>query len=142
MAKGAPLESRIAAFGMLVRDVAQPLASVVAVIGAFDSPGRRGAPRPRGRRRTSAPAMPRPVSASVTRPAAEHGETSTSPRARAARRRLGESIVLGARPAIDFHALETGGIWILQILDRPKPAAVIAFHECRLANHGLAGEER
>ncbi len=50
--------------------------------------------------------------------------------ARAARRRLGNAVIFGARPAIDFHALETGRIGVLEILDGPEPATIIAFYEC------------
>ena len=61
--------------------------------------------------------------------------------ARAARRWFRHAVVFGARPAVDFHALEAGRVRILQVLDRPQPAAVVAFHEDRLPDHRLAGEE-
>ena len=61
--------------------------------------------------------------------------------ARAARRRLGHAVVDGPRPAIDFHPLQAGRIRVLQVLNRPQPAAVVAFDEDRLPDVGLAGEE-
>ena len=56
--------------------------------------------------------------------------------ARAARRRLGHAVVDGPRPAIDFHPLEAGRVRVLQVLDRPQPAAVVALHEDRLPDLG------
>ena len=50
-------------------------------------------------------------------------------------------IVSRARVAIDLHALEAGGIWILQILNDPKAATVIKLDGDGLSNHRLGSNK-
>ena len=55
--------------------------------------------------------------------------------------RLGNTVVDSPRPAIDFHPLQPGRVGILQVLDRPQPATIVALDQDRLPHHGLAGEQ-
>ena len=61
--------------------------------------------------------------------------------ARAARRRLGDAVVLRPRPAVDFDALEAGRIRILQILNCPQSSSIIALDEDGLPDERLRGEQ-
>src|SRR5439155_20785418 len=60
----------------------------------------------------------------------------------AARWRLGNLVIDGARVAINFDARQAGGVWILEVLNDPKPAAIIEFDRDGLRDHRFAGKKR
>ena len=58
-----------------------------------------------------------------------------------ARRRFGDFVIHGSRKAVHFDALEAGRVGILQVLNDPKPPAIVKLYRHRLRDHRLAGEE-
>ena len=60
---------------------------------------------------------------------------------RPVRRRLGDAVINGPRPAIDLDPFQPCWVGVLQILDHPKAAAVAELDEYRLADLRFARDE-
>ena len=60
---------------------------------------------------------------------------------RAARRRVGHPVVLGAKILVDGDRLQPRRIGILQVLDDPEPAALVEAGRKRLPHHRLGRED-
>ena len=60
---------------------------------------------------------------------------------RSARRRVGDTVVFGAKILIDADRLEPGGRRILEVLDHPHPAALVERDGQRLPNFRFVGDE-